>query len=339
MRQVILLLLLFPLVIRADGLPLFDTDESLDIVLEFPVRSVLRHAAERPVVDAMAHYVNSAGETVSLPVQISTRGKSRLEACRFPPLSLTVKKKSARETIFEGQKALKIVTHCRSSNNFRKYVAQEYGIYKALNALTDVSFRVRHINVIYRDTERSDAEIKEQGFLIESIGEVASRTNLERQRVPRVEITQLDPRYATLSALFHFMVGNTDWSVKLSPDEADCCHNGRVLSEPGKSTGWKIVPYDFDQAGIVNAKYAVPAPQLGIRSVRQRLYRGRCIHNDQLDSVVRLFNERRGKIEEALFPAGTRKAKSAVDYVDSFYRIINDARQRQRSIENRCLSN
>ena len=339
MRRMILLLLVFPIVIRADGLPLFDSDEPLNVVLEFPVRTVVRQAENRLVVDGMARYRNLDGEIVSLPVQISSRGKSRLEACKFPPLSLTVKKKSAKGTVFEGQKSLKVVTHCRSSADFRSYVRQEYGIYEAFNVLTDVSFRARHINVTYRDTEKAGAEIQEQGFLIESIGEVAKRTNLERQRVTRVKTAQVDPRYATLSALFNFMVGNTDWSVKLSPEESDCCHNGRVLSQPGETTGWKVVPYDFDQAGIINTRYAMPAPQLGIKSVRQRLYRGRCIHNEQLDGVIELFNERREGLEEALLQPGIRNEKKAADYVASFYRIINDAKQREKQIEKRCLAN
>jgi len=337
MPRLLLLLLLVPLVIRADGLPLFDSDDSLDIVLEFPVAAVIRQAAERPEVKGTAHYVNAEGEAVSLPVQISTRGRSRLEACKFPPLSLSVKKKSSRGTVFEGQKNLKIVTHCRSNAIFKSYVQQEYGIYRAFNVLTDVSYRVRALNVTYRDTENESAEIQEPAFFIESIGEIAERTQLERQRVRSVEVTQLDPAYATLHALFQFMVGNTDWSVKMAPDDSDCCHNGRVLSPPGESLGWMVVPYDFDQSGIVNPRYAAPAPQLGISTVRQRLYRGRCIHNDQLDGAIRLFNEHRAELEEALFPDGIRNVRSAADYVASFYRIINNAKQRERSIEKRCL--
>ena len=339
MQRMILLLLVFPVVIRADGLPLFDSGELLDIVLEFPVQTVLRQSADRPVVDGTAHYVNATGETISLPVQISTRGRSRLEACKFPPLSLAVKKKSAKGTVFEGQKKLKIVTHCRSNTVFRSYVQQEYGIYRAFNVLADISFRVRPLNVTYRDTENESAEIQEPAFFIERIGEIADRTQLKRQRVRRVEATQLDPAYATLHALFQFMVGNTDWSVKMAPDDSDCCHNGRVLSPRGESSGWMVVPYDFDQSGIVNPRYAMPAPQLGISTVRQRLYRGRCVHNDQLDGVIRLFNERRAELEEVLLPDGIRNVKSAADYIASFYRTINDAKQRERSIEKRCLPN
>ena len=339
MRRMILLLLLVPLAICADGLPLFDADEPLNIVLEFPLKTVLKEAADRPEVKGTAHYVNAEGETVSLPVKISTRGRSRLETCQFPPLSLRVKKKSSRGTVFEGQKNLKIVTHCRSNAIFKSYVHQEYGIYRAFNVLTDVSYRVRALNVTYRDTENESAEIQERAFFIESIGEIAERTQFERQRVRRVEVKQLEPAYATLHALFQFMVGNTDWSTKLAPDDSDCCHNGRVLSPPGESLGWMVVPYDFDQSGIVNPRYAAPAPQLGISTVRQRLYRGRCIHNDHLDGVIRLFTERRAELEEALFPDGIRNVRSAAGYIASFYRIINDAKQRERSIEKRCLPN
>ena len=339
MRRLILLLLLVPLVVHADGLPLFDADEPLNIILEFPVQTVLRQAADRPEVKGTAHYVNTEGETVSLRVRISTRGRSRLETCKFPPLSLSVKKKSSRGTVFEGQKNLKMVTHCRSNATFKSYIQQEYGIYRAFNVLTDISYRVRPLNVTYRDSKNGRADVQERAFFIESIGEIAERTQFERQRVRRVEVTRLEPAYATLHALFQFMVGNTDWSVKMAPDDSDCCHNGRVLSPPGESVGWMVVPYDFDQSGIVNPRYAAPAPQLGISTVRQRLFRGRCIHNDQLEDVIRLFNERRAELEEALFPDGIRNVKSAADYIASFYRIINDAKQRARSIEKRCLPN
>ena len=36
------------------------------------------------------------------------------------------------------------------------------------------------------------------------------------------------------------------------------------------------VPYDFDWSGVVNARYAKPAPEIGTRSVRERVYRGVC---------------------------------------------------------------
>ena len=38
---------------------------------------------------------------------------------------------------------------------------------------------------------------------------------------------------------------------------------------------------DFDSSGFVNAPYAAPDEQLGLSSVRDRQYRGYCIHNTQ----------------------------------------------------------
>jgi hypothetical protein len=339
MLRTILVLLLLPVAVMADALPLFDSDDTLHLTIEAPMHTLISDAAERPVVEATATYTDADGNTVTVPVRMSTRGKSRLTVCRFPPLSLSVKNKAASKTIFEGQKSLKIVTHCQSHAQFRSYLHQEYGIYEAFNVLTDVSFRTRFLNVTYRDSEGRIKDIQEPAFFIESIGEVADRNGLQRQKVLRVETEQLEPEYAVLSAMYQFLVGNTDWSVKLSPEESDCCHNGRVLAAPDAKVGWMVVPYDFDQTGIINPRYAEPAPQLGIRSVRQRLYRGRCVHSGQLDGVIALFNERRPQIETALLVSGIRDPKSASKYIDSFYRIINDPKQHTKHIEKRCMGN
>ena len=331
-------LLLLPGVVLADEPLLLDSDEPLEITIEFPVRQIMRKAADRPVVDGVATYTSAEGDVTSLPVQMSTRGKSRLNVCQFPPLSLSVKKKAAKGTVFEGQKSLKIVTHCKSHTLYRGYLLKEQSIYEALNVLTDVSFRTRLLRITYRDTENEGFEITEDAFFIESIGEVAARNGLERKKVPRSRIEQLDPAYAQLVAMFQFMIGNTDWSVKTAPAGSNCCHNGRILGAEGEDAGWKIVPYDFDQAGFIDAEYAVPAEQLRIRSVRQRLWRGRCAHNAELDDVIALLNNRRSALESALIRPGMRGAGSAQKYIDAFYKVINDPKKRQKTIEKRCLA-
>ena len=336
--RAVLLLVLLPLAALADELPLFDADEPLEITIEFPLRDLMRKAKDRPVVDGVASYTNAGGSVTSLPVKMSTRGKSRLAVCRFPPLALSVKKKAAAGTVFEGQKSLKIVTHCREHLLYRNYLLQEYGIYEAFNVLTEASFRARLINVTYRDSEKDGFEITEQAFFIESIREVAARNDLERKKVAKTKAGQLDPAYATLTAMFHFMIGNTDWSIRKAPEGANCCHNGRILGSAEEDSGWKVVPYDFDQAGLIDAEYAEPADQLRLRSVRQRLWRGRCAHSDQLDEVIALFNERREAIEAALQVPGMRESAKPMKYIDSFYQIINDPKKRQRSIDKRCLA-
>ena len=338
MRRIGYFLLFFVGVANADGLPLFASEDPIDLTIQLPLQTVVRKAADRPVVDATATYTTADGQSASLPVQISTRGKSRLRECQFPPLSFIVTKKDAAATIFEGQKTLKIVAHCRSSAVFRSYVLQELGIYRAFNLLTDVSYRVRPLNIRYEDTEKSGRILEEPGFFIEPIRELASRNGLQRQKVATTTIAQHDPWYSAMTAMFQYLIGNTDWSVVKAPPGDNCCHNGRVLSEPDAEDGWMVVPYDFDQTGIINARYAAPVPQLGIRSVRQRLWRGRCVHNDQLDTVIEKFNEQREALELALLPDGMKSKKTAQRYIDAFYDIINDPGRLEKYILDKCLA-
>ncbi|MBT6208695.1 MAG: hypothetical protein HOI35_01565 [Woeseia sp.] len=58
------------------------------------------------------------------------------------------------------------------------------------------------------------------------------------------------------------LIANTDFSVKKGPSGEGCCHNGRVLATLGEQRAWIILPYDFDQAGIINTDYALPNEDL-----------------------------------------------------------------------------
>ena len=54
-----------------------------------------------------------------------------------------------------------------------------------------------------------------------------------------------------------------------------------------------VVPYDFDVSGLVNPPYALPPEGLGLDTVRQRRYRGYCIHNAQALAVAAEFRAKR----------------------------------------------
>jgi hypothetical protein len=259
----------------ADGLPLFASDEILDIVIEAPMKTIVGDRDERPVVDGIISYTNSSGETVSLDITLTTRGKSRLAYCSFPPLSLNLKKKQAKGTLFEGQNKLKIVTHCKKGSKHERYLQQEYGIYKGFNVLSDYSFRTRWLNVTYRDTERDNDENIFPGFFIESDNEVAARHNMEKYKPAQINPAQLEITQASRYSMYQFLIANTDWSMLKGPPEEGCCHNGKVIYTPGTTSDWIVLPYDFDQAGLINTSYSSPSPALNLRSVRQRLYRGR----------------------------------------------------------------
>ena len=316
--------------------PLFETDRPLELTVEAPFRRLARNLDERTELAGVVRYRDMNGD-VAIDIGIRIRGKSRLEICDFPPLRVDFERSNLDGTVFAGQDHLKLVTLCKQRDTYREYLAQEYQIYKAYNALTDRSFRVRWASVTYVDTEaRRVKPFTEPAFFIEEDWQVAEHHGFDALDVAAVELAELDARGGALLSLFQFMIGNTDWSaITAAPDES-CCHN----SKPIGSAGGRIVvlPYDFDHAGLISAEYARPRSHLGIRSVRQRLYRGHCAMNGELDWAVRRFNERRPAIERAFDaqPVSERARARTLAYVADFYEIVNDPRTRQQNTGGVC---
>ena len=335
----ILILLAIPVVCFADDSPLFSDSAALDLVFEVPLNTIIRKADDRPVVEGRVHYTDDGGAEVSVDLTMTTRGRSRLEYCQFPPLSVNFNKQERKGTLFAGQKKLKIVTQCRRGATFERYLMQEYSIYRAFNVLTDYSFRVRLINATFRDSEGKKKDVEELAFFIESDNEVADRTGMKKYDISIINAAQLDVSHASMYALFQYLIANTDWSSLKGPEDEGCCHNGKLIGPPDSDDGFVVIPYDFDQAGIINTKYSMPADGLGISSVRRRVYRGRCMHLDQLDGTIEQFNASRGEIENALLPAyfDGKYRESTLRYIDEFYEVINDPRDREKFIENQCL--
>lgn len=325
--------------VAESNLPLFLSDESLDITFVVPIDTVVDDAERRPVVAGTLQFTDEAGRIMVLDLEMNTRGHSRLEYCKFPPLKIDLKRKQAEGTLFDGQNKLKVVTHCRGGDTFERYLLQEYSIYDAFNVIADRSFRVRRLTVTYRDSEGEEDDQVHPAFFIETDQEVADRYDMEEVVVSQIDPAQLEPRHAVKHALFQYLIGNTDWSAIRGPADDNCCHNTKPLAPPGHQSGWISLPYDFDQAGIINTRYSSPASELGIRSVRQRVYRGRCQHHEFLDEVIGIFNDRRDALETALLPdgleGGTRR--SAERYINQFYEIINDPEKLQREIIDECI--
>ena len=165
-------------------------------------------------------------------------------------------------------------------------------VYRLLNLFTDNSFRVRALEITYVDTDRERQE-KYSGFVIEHKKALANRLHGDLVETSSLKLAQLDAEHASFISLFAYFIGNTDFSLRQGPG-ADCCHNAVPLQ-----LGDLIfpIPYDFDAAGLVDPPYAAPAPNLSIRRVTQRLYRGYCEHNDLLDTAIKNFSDKRADVQ------------------------------------------
>ena len=319
--------------------PLFDSDDPLEITIEMPLDQIIKEAESKPEVPGIVRFTDADGSKVEIEMTMTTRGRSRLAYCFFPPLKINLKKGQTEGNVFEGQNKLKLVTRCRDSSTYERYLRQEFGIYKAYNELTDYSYRARWVTVNYVDSLGKRKDESHDGFFIESSGGIARRLGRERATENRISPSKLNPVESNKYEVFQYLIANTDWSMIKGPGDEGCCHNGKVLVPTVSDDGYVVLPYDFDQAGLMNTRYAMPSPALGIRSVRQRIYRGRCRHNAMLDDTIKLFNDKRDLLEQHLVPneLSDHVRKKSSKYIASFYKIVNDPAQRQRYILEKCI--
>lgn len=323
---------------RAD--PLFRSHEVVELKIRGPFRTIVRERSDEEDLDALASWHEPDGEIFETEIGIRARGNFRRERdnCPFPPLRLNFKKGAVEDTLFHKQDKLKLVTHCR--DNFRKYeqvVQREYLVYRMLNELTDLSYRVRLLRIVYEDTESDDVR-EEYGVAIEHKDRFAKRTGLPVVEISGTQVEALDSEYTNLTSVFQYMIGNTDFSPIAGPEGDECCHNTNLFG--GDGTQLYAVPYDFDMSGFVDAPYAVTNPRFRLRSVRDRLYRGRCDNNGHLPSTIAAFLEAKPglfALVEEHEQLSKRSRRQSVSYLDSFYDDIEDQREVRRKLIDRCL--
>lgn len=338
MRLIIVLSWLFAALTALAAPPLFQSNETIALTIEAPMRALIAGRLKKPEYDATVSYVDEAGAVVSVPAKIKTRGNHRLATCDFPPLRLEFDEESAAGTLFEGQARIKMVTRCDRGAGYSDWLLQEHGIYRGFNAITGYSYRVRMLDVTYQDDESTRWNRQSAAFFIESDAAVAARHGYRSIRPPNVRPDQFDEVQLMNTILYQYLIGNTDFAVLKGPSGEGCCHNGRVIGPIGAEQGWIIVPYDFDQAGIISTDYALPDQRLRIRNVRTRLYRGFCWNNAELPAAIERFNSNREAIEAALIPddLSSSRKKRIRRYIDGFYETINDPEELQEEILDKC---
>jgi hypothetical protein len=263
----------------------------------------------------------------------------RHETCDYPPLLLNLKKNQVDGTLFDKQNKLKLVIHCDAPERYEQTVLREYLAYRILNAVTNMSFRVRLLRVTYvnNETKRGDGQVR-YAFLIEHKNRLAERFDLKDLEIARTSVNSIKADQLNLTSVFAYLIGNTDFSPIAGPPDDECCHNYVLF---GNDVDPIIaVPYDFDQSGLVDAPYAVPDSRFRIRNVKQRVYRGRCVNNEYVAASLQTFNDSREAIyalvaeQEGL---ESRVRKSLIRYIDAFYELIRDPRDVERKIIDKCI--
>ena len=303
----------------AEPTTLFSSDEPIRLSIRSDLSRLARANGALP---ATLTVMGETPETHS--IQLSPRGVSRRrrEICTFPPLRVQLPSRPT-SGLFEGQRRLKLVTHCRRQSSHQQYVLLEYTAYRLFNTMTSRSFRVRLAEIDYYRNDDAEPSYTRVGFFIEDVDDAAERNGMvevERGDFPTSWLNQED---AARVALFQYMVGNLDWAVQAGPPGEDCCHNTRPIGATENATSnLTSLPYDFDQTGLVFAPYSAPPAQIRVSSVRTRVYRGFCSHNAYTRTIAAEVLAARAQYEAVIASIPNlpeRRRSRAQSYLADFF--------------------
>lgn len=296
---------------KATGKPdkLFSSEDILQLELRSDFTALQKNRMEEPVwFDGVLVYYQPEGTNLKIDVKVSVRGNFRLrpENCSFPPLLIDFRKESVKNTLFEDQNRLKLVTPCQDEED----LLDEYIVYRLYNQVTEYSFRVRLAKILYFDTRTNEPLFVKYSFFLEDEERMAKRNDA---KVTEKFYTPFDLDYESYKKLsvFQYIIGNKDWYA--------VSRKNIVIVQPHDSTLKPVaVPYDFDFSGFVNASYTepkgLPAYTMGYR----RGYKGICYSEDEFLEVFDYFRKMRRifleviRKEESLSPAGRY---NLVDYI------------------------
>jgi hypothetical protein len=282
---------------------------------------------------ATMRWLSDKGDTVTADVHLSTRGHYRLKAssCAVPPLKVHFDKEKTRGTLFGGEGALKLSTHCQKGDRYAQNVYVESAAYGMYNALTPLSLRTRLATINWSDPKDPGFAITRPGFWVEDDDEMAARNRGKVLMQQGGHAEEMDQRQMTITDLFQYMIGNTDFSLLM-------LHNYRIV-QIDTSINFFPVAYDFDWSGLVSAPYAVPDYRLPIKRVTDRLYRGGCHTQEMVDLILALFKAKKGEIYGVLTgikDLNPKRLKEATEFLDEYYKIIDDPREVKREFMSVC---
>lgn len=309
---------------------LFLSDEVLNLELRSDFTAIRADTSNDPKPhNGKLIFYSPDGKTIKFTVKVRARGDFRRnpEICSFPPLQVNFKKKEVRNTIFNNQDKLKLVTACQREED----VIEEYIIYKMYNQVTDMSLKVRLVKIRYFDTSSGRELFVHHSFFIEHEDQLAERKNVyERDSI----LTPFDIERENFMkmSVFEYLIGNKDWFVSSR-------RNVAIFRSKDPTGEIYAVPYDFDFAGLIDASYTkprnVPEKYLSTR----RVFKGVCYTEDEFRRTFEFYRKLKPVFEsiidnQELISKITRREN--IRYLEGFYDIIDDRELFQKEFLDVC---
>lgn len=296
--------------------------ELLALKLVLPIKTLKKETNDSTYMPTTLLFKEDA-QWDSIPAEIRTRGDFRLKKCIFPPVKLKFSKDDIEETVFHGNKKLKMVVPCRLEDDKNDYVVKEYMAYKLFEPVTPYHFKTRLVDLDWaQKASKKNSGYSLKAILLEDIDHLAERVGgNEYDRV--IHPMRLDTINAIRNAFFQFMIGNNDYSVVLG-------HNRKAIYHENK---FIIIPYDFDLAGLVNADYGKSSDVQNLRFMgdqpAERFYRDSPRNRDLIEQVRQEYLDKRDAIVQAMnetekyFDNKDEFAEAEL-YVNKFFQMLED---------------
>ncbi|HET6768815.1 MAG TPA: hypothetical protein VFH08_15490 [Chitinophagaceae bacterium] len=312
---------------KVDRAKFFEEESIINASIEMDLKDLLSKKALKRYLPGTFTMTLKDGTTFTEKMEATARGNFRRETCYMPGLKLNFRKDST-SSLYKF-KEVKLVNGCSPGSDAGQLVIKEFLVYKIYNLLTDMSLRVRLLNLSFKDVSGKRKPYTQFGFLIEDVDDMAKRNKMVEVEGTPYNTEQTNRDQMTLVTLFEYLIGNTDWSVP-------AYHNIKLIGpKDDRNVRPYVVAYDFDICGFVDPPYATIDEQLQdkISTVTERLNRGFPRTMEELKIAVKLFNERKekiiGVIKDNEFLNAKEKSR-VVSYVEDFYKTINNDRELNR---------
>ncbi|HEX6890613.1 MAG TPA: hypothetical protein VF141_07970 [Chryseolinea sp.] len=313
-----------------DLTPLFQEEKPLTIRLKVSLKSIRKDTDDSTFIASTLYYKD--GEKTSwdsIPMKIRARGNFRRENCYFVPMRIKLKKGDSKETVFAGNKSLKLVLPCNSVKTADALIMKEYMCYQVYEPVTPYIFNTRLLNITLEDIDKKKTH-QMLGFFIEDDDIVADRFHGKVIDSTRVHPLGLHDTTTVRHDLFEYWISNTDWSSVYY-------HNMKLIKT---QKSYIPIPYDFDMSGFVNAPYAKGSAELGTTDSRTRVYRGFCRPEPLVQYVRREYialepkmNDIMGQYQSYFDP---KEFTSIKKYSDEFFAILKSDQKFKENILQKC---
>lgn len=254
-----------------------------------------------------------------LKVEVRARGKFRRRVCEVPPLKLKFPKKELRALGLDTLNEIKLVAPCFNDPKGEELLLREYVAYRMFERLSPYSVRARLVKVTFRDKHVEEVKKPVYCLLVEHEEQLRARLGGQISEDYGMSVDSLQSEQAALASVFQYMIGNTDWGL------AD--NRNIYLFRTAPAEKFILIPYDFDFAGLVNAPYAVPRADTGLKNVKERKLLANNLPDDALKQAAETMKAAQSDLlawcNASFLSKNTQK--EVARYVEAFFQKLDAA--------------